>query len=242
MTDPILRVAVPARLDSDSQDARVVGARALMNEIVAMVQAQGFEPVVVDDSTRCVSEFAGLVLPGGNDVHPARYGEELTEEFYGIHPDQDALDFGLAEAAIESGVPVLGICRGLQVLNTVYGGTLVADLPASSVVHRDMNAVRADWAWHEVSLRADSPLAAEFGTTRQRVASGHHQAVRELGAGLVIEAIADDGIIEAFADPERDLFAVQWHPEATGRTDAVQAAPFRVFGAAVCRRGSSVAA
>ncbi|WP_226351535.1 MULTISPECIES: gamma-glutamyl-gamma-aminobutyrate hydrolase family protein [unclassified Pseudonocardia] len=235
-----LRIAVPDRLDSSTTDPRDASARRLLHDVVAMIAARGLEAVLVRETD--LDGFDGLVLPGGNDIDPVRYGAQPCAEVYGVQPDQDALDCGLAEAALSAGVPVLGICRGLQVLNVVRGGTLVPDLPPGTVLHRDSTAAGPRWAWHEVALRAGSLLAEEVGAHRLLIASGHHQAVDRLGAGLTVDAVADDGVVEAFSDAEHDVLAVQWHPEATGREDEVQAAPVRWFAAAVTRRATAVTA
>lgn len=239
MTCPTPRIAIPDRLGSDTTDARDASARRLLHDVVAMVAAQGLEPELVQDIAALRQGFDALVLPGGNDIDPKRYGGDPSAAVYGVQSEQDALDCGLAETALESDLPVLGICRGMQVLNIVYGGTLVPDLAPGKVMHRDSTPTGPRWAWHDVALRAGSQLAREVGARRLRIASGHHQAVKRLGDGLTVDAYADDWVVEAFSDPERDVLAVQWHPEATGCEERVHEAPLRVFATTVHRRATA---
>nr|WP_277816537.1 MULTISPECIES: gamma-glutamyl-gamma-aminobutyrate hydrolase family protein [Microbacterium] len=181
--------------------------------------------------------FDGLVLPGGGDVDPARYGGDPAAACYDVNPAQDDLDLGIVSAATDAGIPILGVCRGLQVLNVAFGGTLVEDLPATAVRHTPGSAgTEPEWMWHPVAVAAGSRLHAEVGATEIDVASGHHQAIRTLGEGLVASATAADGVIEAVEHVDAPVLAVQWHPEADGTPAVLAAAPFAVFADLVLAR------
>lgn len=224
-----LRVAIPARLNSDSGDARVIVAAKAFHSIVSLVEHQNMQPVIIDDPATNMALFDGLVLPGGGDVNPERYGQPRSPEVYDVNPVQDALDFNVASAAIAQETPILGICRGMQILNCLFGGTLHQDLQPTMTTHRVMSADVAEWSWHRVALRAGSPLALASGTETPYIASAHHQGIDRLGRGLIVEGTAADGLPEAFSTANGLIWAVQWHPEARGTESSVQTAPFRLF-------------
>jgi putative glutamine amidotransferase len=228
---------MPARLsDPDGADARVGLANAIFDDVAELVRAEELDVVVVRDAD--LDGFDGLVLPGGGDVDPARYGGDTEAPSYDINPLQDDLDLGILAQAIRRGIPVLGVCRGLQVLNVALGGTLVEDLPASSVRHTpgDDGCGAPEWTWHDVALAEGSRLRDALGAEVVPVASGHHQAIGALGEGLVVTATAADGVIEAVEHATAPLVAVQWHPEAEGTPPALAAAPFAVFADLVHER------
>jgi putative glutamine amidotransferase len=160
--------------------------------------------------------FDALVLGGGVDVDPARYGATLLEGGnVEVDAQRDDIDFGLLAEALRSGAPVLGICRGLQVVNVALGGTLVQDLPTerpSSVVHqREKDKTRRD---HRVAIAPGTRLAAIAGVPDVAVNSRHHQAIARVAADLAVSATAPDGVPEAVESAgESWLMAVQWHPE-----------------------------
>ena len=231
---PSLRVAIPARLSSgDDGDERVLGANRLLHDIAALVQRTGLAPVVVNETVD-LGDFAGLVLPGGGDIDPSIYGGAQSEAVYDVNPEQDALDLSLARAALLTGLPTLGICRGAQVLNVAAGGTLIADLPPSAVehLHRPNPGEALDFLWHSVTM-APSRLREHLGVDGITVASGHHQGIDRLGTGLFTSAVAADGLVEAFEDEPGLVLGVQWHPEASGTPAAERDAPFLVFAETV---------
>ncbi|MDQ0029943.1 gamma-glutamyl-gamma-aminobutyrate hydrolase family protein [Arthrobacter bambusae] len=231
-------IAMPARLSIKSTDDRVAIANRVFHDVVSLVEAAGLKVLIVRDLDFDTASVDGIVLPGGGDVDPARYGGTDVDSVYDLNAEQDALDFGCAERAVDSGLPLLGICRGAQVLNVVRGGTLYEDLAPSDVEHRKLASPHDTdtWAWHQVEVKADSLLAECSGSTSFIVSSGHHQGIRRLGEGLDAVATANDGLVEAIEDRGRRLLGVQWHPEAAGLDPALQAAPFRWLVDAVSAR------
>ncbi|MBI1967451.1 MAG: gamma-glutamyl-gamma-aminobutyrate hydrolase family protein [Gemmatimonadetes bacterium] len=170
----------------------------------------------------------GLVLTGGEDVDPARYGAAPHPRLEQTDPARDTVEIALLEGARARRLPVLAICRGIQLVNVALGGTLYQDLPTehpSAIPHHE-KAAR-----HGVRVESGSLLHRTLGVTSHTVNSRHHQAIRTLAPGLVATAWAEDGIIEGVepADPSAPwLVAVQWHPE-----DLDEAALFRGFAGAL---------
>lgn len=180
------------------------------------------------------SYLHGILIPGGNDVDPNLYGEDITPENGPIEPVRDRFELPLVRWALEQGVPILGICRGMQVLNVAAGGTLYQDIPSQTgtrLQHRQ-KAPRS-YATHGVNVAEGSMLARALGVTSCRVNTFHHQAVREVAPGFVASAHATDGLVEAIERPGHPFaLGVQWHPEAMQEEDPVQAALFARFVAA----------
>ncbi|HSS61746.1 MAG TPA: gamma-glutamyl-gamma-aminobutyrate hydrolase family protein [Candidatus Limnocylindrales bacterium] len=157
----------------------------------------------------------GLVIPGGPDVEPARYGA-VTRSDANVHTnhDLDDLEFALLDRALRDGMPVLAICRGIQVLNVACGGTLWQDVHVEGATQRPHDCEPRDSLVHELSVDPDSLLGRTLGATRIAVNSLHHQAIRDLGSQLRAVARSDDGIIEGVEIPERPfVVGMQCHPE-----------------------------
>jgi len=173
-----------------------------------------------------VAALDGLVLVGGADVDPARYHQEPGPHTIGVDPRRDAHELGLLAAALDRDLPVLAICRGLQLLNVAGGGTLHQHLP-DVVGHLGHQPAQGCFDDVTVATVPGTVTAAAVGPT-VTVRCSHHQAVDRLGAGLVVTARADDGTIEAVELPgRRFVVAVQWHPEesdANGLFAALSAA------------------
>lgn len=175
-----------------------------------------------------VDDLDALVLEGGSDVCPRTYGEEPMRSEWEGDEERDHYEIDLFRAFHDAGKPVLGICRGVQVLNVALGGTLYQDITTQvpgSLVHRDWE--RYDQNRHGIEIVEDSGLSKQYsGVTEAVVNSVHHQAIKDLGDGLVVEArCSQDGIIEAVRLPgDRLVVGVQWHPEFTAIDDPVELA------------------
>ena len=167
-------------------------------------------PPVSDAYDRLVSTVDGLVLTGGADVEPERYGQEQHPTTY-TRPNRDAFEFGLLSAAREQGKPVLGVCRGLQVISVALGGTLVQHLPEArgSTEHQPAPAT---FGRGTVTLAEGSRAGAILGSETKTLCY-HHQAIDRLGSGLEPVGWAADGTIEAAELPGEFILGVQWHPE-----------------------------
>jgi putative glutamine amidotransferase len=178
------------------------------------VRAGGMEPAPVSVSKpMSLNGFAGLVLLGGTDVNPQRYREASLAETEQPDDERDGVELKLIEEAIQKDVPILAICRGLQILNVYHGGTLIQHLPSAARHDPELDDNAA--AVHEVTIEPDSLLQEIAGETRMQVNSRHHQAAGRIGAGLRISARdAEDGTVEGLERPDRRfVVAVQWHPE-----------------------------
>jgi len=197
-------------------------AVVLPRRYVDAVAAAGAIPVLlppVPDIAGALARLDGLLLSGGGDIDPARYGAPPSPHLTSVRAERDAAEFALLSAAVERRLPVLGICRGMQVINVARGGSLHQHLP--DVVGHDGHApVPGAFGEHEVQVAAGSRLSAILdsgGDLAIATPTHHHQAVDRLGAGLTATAWAGDGTIEAFEPVDADAFlvAVQWHPEAS---------------------------
>jgi putative glutamine amidotransferase len=176
-----------------------------------------------------VARSRGLLLPGGGDIDPARYGEPPHRTFDAAEHGRDDYELELVQRALETDLPVLAICRGIQVLNVARGGTLVQDIPSEvdgTTAHmvRDPAWALAHDVWVTPGTRLEAVLRDRLEDDACGVNSRHHQAVKRVGDGLVVSATAPDGVVEAVEDPNR-LFClgVQWHPENFYRTGEFRA-------------------
>ncbi|MET9381310.1 gamma-glutamyl-gamma-aminobutyrate hydrolase family protein [Streptomyces sp. NPDC002928] len=228
-------IAVPARFSATTSALRYaaeVNARAL----VEAVWRAGGEPATIHphapggtsdpaEVAARLDRFDGVLLPGGGDIAPRRYGAaDAHETVYDVDDEQDAFDLEVARQAMAAGLPLLAICRGLQVVNTALGGTLHQDMGGPEREHRHIG--------HPVTLTSGSALARITRADKVEASCYHHQHVDRLGSGLTVTARAADATIEAVerTDTAGWLVAVQWHPEDTAHEDPAQQ---RLFDALV---------
>jgi putative glutamine amidotransferase len=176
------------------------------------IRALGAEPVPVSpaDGLASLDGFAGLLVSGGNDVNPSLYGHTAEPRTHAPDDARDSLETGALREAFDRDLPVLAICRGMQLFNVVHsGGTLLQHIEG-----HEMRPPDASIPAHRVTVTEGTWLAKITGQTELPVNSRHHQAVSTVGDGLVISAVAPDGIIEGIERPDRRFaVAVQWHPE-----------------------------
>ncbi len=199
-----------------------------MTDYLESVRRSGGEPVEVgadgEAPAAIVARVGGVLLTGGGDVDPSLFGDVPHSTYEAAEPGRDAFEIALARAAVEANVPLLAICRGMQVLNVAHGGSLVQDIPseiAGALTH-SIPEPRFHVA-HEVWVAKDSRLwaimADKLDGESLQVNSRHHQAVKRVADGFEVSATAPDGVIEAMERPaSRFCLAVQWHPENFWRT------------------------
>lgn len=210
------------------------------------IRGAGLMPLVLPvldpaDADAALDGVAGLVLTGGEDVSPARYGAPPHPELGDTHDARDAFEVALVEAARARALPTLAICRGIQILNVALGGSLVQDIPSE---WKDPIVHDGDWPRtervHEVEVTRGSRLARALGTERPIVNSMHHQAVGNVAPSLATVARAPDGIVEGVEWPTDDwwMVGVQWHPEElTASAEPWDRALLATFADVVSRTG-----
>ena len=216
--------AAPVIAVSATADTRLGGAHRvrLNSSYVTALESAGLIPIVIPplaspEQVRAILERVdGVLLTGGEDVDPALYGQDRNEKCGEPNKARDETEIALSLAARELGKPLLAICRGPQVLNVAFGGTLIQDIPSEFPGSLDHNADRERASRvHEVSIEPESLTAKAIGATKVSVNSLHHQSVRDVAPGFKVTATAPDGIVEAieWAGDDWWAMAVQWHPE-----------------------------
>ncbi len=229
---------------------------ALNPEYAKAIQSAGGLPLVVPPLAQSeqvdahaietlLDSIDALLLTGGDDLHPRVYGQPLHPKAELMDVERDAADVALARAALERGVPILGICAGMQLLNVALGGSLhqhLADLrgsryPALLPIH---DAQETDAKEHGVVVERGARLAAAVGAGAIVTNSRHHQAIDRVADGLVVTALAEDGVIEGVElDDGRFVIGVQWHPEEMA-ADSGQRRLFEAFIDAARKRTAGV--
>jgi putative glutamine amidotransferase len=214
----------------------------------AVVKGANALPLIIpslgseNDITALLEVADGILLPGAvSNVHPAHFDQEVRNPSLPLDPGRDALTLRLIRAAVQEAVPLLGICRGLQEINVAFGGSLHQAVHETEGMadHREMTGQTLEIQYgqvHSISTVAGRQLARITGRSEFEVNSLHGQGIDRLGAGLVAEAYAPDGLIEAIsvADAKAFALAVQWHPEWNVQSIPPYLALFRAFGEA-CR-------
>jgi putative glutamine amidotransferase len=231
-------IAVPARFSATTSALRYaaeVNARALIEAVWrAGGEPAGIHPADPADAdvAERLARFDGVLLPGGGDLAPHRYGAtDIHGSVYDVDDLQDAFDLEVARRALDLGIPLLAVCRGLQIVNVALGGTLEQDMGGPEREHRHLV--------HPVAVERGTLLERALGAAKAEVSCYHHQRVDRLGTGLTVTARAADGTPEALELPGAQgwFTAVQWHPEDTADHDPAQQALFdALVGAARERR------
>ena len=208
------RIALIGRFTNSASALRyggVVSSRALLESLWdAGADPVTLLPAAESDWKQRLQGYQGVLLAGGGDINPARYGQEPDSSVYDVDDLQDESDFGMTEYVLQQGIPTLAVCRGLHVVNVVRGGTLIQDMPEN---HR-----------HVVQEVKVSDYES-FGFTSELVSTScyHHQAIDKIGSGLEVLGRGPDGTIEAVGIKSTGWArGVQWHPEDTAKSDANQ--------------------
>ena len=219
-----------ARLEDDGKDEQRKYRDTIEdNGGVVVVISQTFDNTRV---TQLLARLDGVLLPGGIDVDPKYYGEDRDEKLEETDDALDRLEFMVLDHAKERGLPVLGVCRGHQLLNVYYGGSLIQDIPSQHesehpVIHR-YPKLSPEKREHPIAIVKGSILHELFGVDRLVVNTYHHQAVKRLAEGFAVTARSGDGIVEAMEhEGDRFILGVQFHPEKIRPKDARFNAPFK---------------
>lgn len=246
MTRPLIGITTWRRaIDTDLGTGRP--AHSLGTEYATPIEAAGGAVVLLPPTAgvdEVLDRLDGLVLSGGEDLHPSHYGAE-PQDGKSYDSARDGYEIALALGARERGLPVLAICRGLQVCTVAFGGSLIVDIPATADHHPVRGADEQLSARHAVAFAEGSRLAALYGTTTRTVNTIHHQSVDTPAPGLRPVAWAPDGIVEAVeSDDDWAFWAVQWHPEKmTAPEEAAEERPlFAAFVAAARERAAEPSA
>ncbi len=192
----------------------------------ALVLMLAPDELLLEDPGEILDLLDGLMLAGGADIDPASYGEAVHPQTVDTVPERDRFEIALVRAAIERDLPVLGICRGMQLINVAYGGTLLQHLPERFGHHEHLRVAGTfDGADHDVELVEGSLASRAAGELHHATKSHHHQGIDRLGQGLKISGNSSmDGLPEAIEMSDRRfVLGVQWHPEADETSDVVGA-------------------
>jgi putative glutamine amidotransferase len=203
-------------------------------------------PGETGEPAEVLEPFDGLLLVGGGDVDPARYGGSANEHLYGIEPDRDEAEIALLHAADRLAMPTLCICRGIQVMNVSFGGTLHGHLPDLPDLIEHGVPIEGSLTIHRVSPEPGSRLAAMTKSGPLACASHHHQGIDRVGEGLAVTGRTEDGLVEAIERIVRDqddvsatwMVGVQWHPEETAAHDPAQQSLFDALALVARLRGT----
>ncbi|MEX2572497.1 MAG: gamma-glutamyl-gamma-aminobutyrate hydrolase family protein [Gemmatimonadota bacterium] len=242
-------VGVTTSIDPKGGDYRKPRIGLYANYLTPL-ERNGLTPILITpahskESIRAlIAVCDGLVLSGGDDIDPSRYGHDAIPELGTVNPSHDIAELRALDEACRHDIPILGICRGHQMLNVLFGGTLCQDIGVemgSAFSHQQTTP----WGshHHEVTVEPGTRLAKALGEERLGINSYHHQAIRKLAPQLVVSARADDGLVEGIESTEhRWVVGVQWHPERH-EAEAADSDPnvrlFKAFAGAV--KGSEAA-
>jgi putative glutamine amidotransferase len=228
MTKPLIGIGSDVNVTPGKRDRAFA-----YTSYVESLRRAGAVPVVIppqpENARELVESLDGILLAGGDDCDPAVYGEEKHPTVEPMDVRRQESDLALAKVARERGIPTLGICLGVQVMNVAAGGTLIQDIDSQLQTEIEHVSEPEDRARHDVLIENDTRLASILGRNEINVNSSHHQAINKIGEGLNVTAHAPDGIVEGLEDPRHPFYVgVQWHPEDMPREESASKI-FRAF-------------
>lgn len=213
---PLVALTTSIQPSSEEEKPKAV----IFASYITVLERVGLTPVLVSPAhspeaiSDLVSACSGLVLSGGADIDPARYGQAPIPELGEVNLPRDAAEFHALEVALERRMPVLGVCRGHQLLNVYFGGTLHQDIEAAAAGNGHVQTSPWGSHHHSVSVEPSSIVGRAIGCDRIEINSYHHQALDRVAPALQVTARADDGMVEAVESREHSwVVGVQWHPE-----------------------------
>jgi putative glutamine amidotransferase len=232
---PIIGLSTGGRIENDFTGDYYQSFYYIPSLYIESVRRAGGIPVLLppnaaDELETLLPRLDGLIITGGADIDPKHYeGNRQHPNLTKIDHERDSSELALIRAWSKTDKPMLCVCRGMQVLNVAFGGTMHEHIPdvREKDIHRSADGL---WAIHEILVDENSLLARVMGTNKVETYSGHHQAVKAIGQGLCVVAQAPDGIVEALEHEQLPwLLGLQWHPEKSAATDPTQQAIFDAF-------------
>lgn len=225
---PIIGITCNYSYDDETPMKQGIGApgqewQLLADDYIASVVRAGAIPFIIPliDDTELIRDMLdrvdGLILTGGNDINPEFFGERAIAETGFVMTQRDRQDIFCAKYIIEeTDKPILGVCRGMQIMNVAFGGTMYQDLVKNDFQSHSLSTLKRHEGTHDISIEKDSLLKELLKTESTRVNSFHHQAVRDIASNFKAVAMSEDGVVEALElkdDNKRFVLGVQWHPE-----------------------------
>jgi putative glutamine amidotransferase len=230
---PMIGITTYGRKEQPNPNDHYDEHYSLPAQYVAAVRRAGGVPVLLPPEEpawgQWLETFDGVVVSGGADIEPARYGLNSHPDVNHFDTSRDSVELALTTSLVGSDLPALFICRGMQVLNVALGGSLHPHIPNLDAgdIHRNADGL---WAYHHIEATSGSRVAHAMGATWAKPCSGHHQALDRIAASLTVTATAPDGIAEAVELTDHPwLVGVQWHPEVSAAEDRTQQGIFDAF-------------
>ncbi len=237
MSSPVIGISTYGHITTSQWDFPAVG---VPRPYVEAVRRAGGEPLLIPPGVTppvIIERLDGIVLSGGGDIDPRRYGQQPHRSVERLDGQRDETEIALVRLALEADLPTLAICRGHQILNVALGGTLHQHLDDLDDLIAHTVPAGPGFVAHDVTVTAESLIGRETGVERfSKAAARHHQAIDRLGTGLVAVGWSSDGIIEAVELADKWILSVEWHPEMNAAEDASHQALFD----AVVRRAAAV--
>lgn len=221
----IIGISINSLRELSQNDVGQIGVEGqdwqlVASDYIRAVERNGGVPILIpnvksiEDMSLVLDKIDGLLLSGGHDVNPRTYKERNSGKAGNFDNIRDHQEIFMTEYALERDIPILGICRGLQVLNITLGGTIHQDLPSAGFFAHSMSNSLRNEPSHSLKILEDSPLYEIFKRDEIWTNSYHHQGINKLGKGLKVAALSEEGLIESvYLDGKKFALAVQWHPE-----------------------------